>query len=570
MISKGAFCRRNVTDVTDFPLSVPKTSLTPWVWDAIENTMEKTIEITIVSRRACWFNHTQWEWAIRWIPQHLKSFAYGLRSNILVESEEPINYRLNPLIRKAEGLYLERMNCIFYKSSNLTPITMTKSQIIYGYVDFLRYGTVQVVCPSPTVEYDVMRIERITKRTYTESSLESQSNNLIRSVSDEFPVCQMSELSRDIVLTNTDKKGRYYGISVCTATGRVKRSSMVEWIEYHKHLGVDHFFIYLTSLTIQHDEAHAVLSDYVMEGTVTIIPWSYENCVRGMASGRWCHWRNASLPVNQRPVYFQPPRAIAQSAALASCYSRFKRLTEYMVHIDDDEFIVMNSSLANPKVSKHRGSRKRRKFRGALYKYAKKLFLQNPEAAAIQFSPIGKYNCPSGEFLGEKEDMTGILNGSEIIRLKERVLPRIGRYLVSQNMSQFESKLLMRTDAVRMFFIHYLSQLEVPYKSYVPIVVDVKEAVLLHYKTAPIITGDIWGQQGINLKWPKESRPCIDFRQFGGYKEDIRNGYYQPIGGDPDILPIPPDTHPYIQKIDIKSIELLKKNYQERMLKSKE
>ena len=561
MISNGAFCRKNVTDRANFPLSVPKTFLTPWVWDAIENTMGKTIEITVVSRRACWFNHTQWEWAIRWIPKHSKYFAYGSKSNILVEPEEPPNNSG----RKAEGLYLERIDCIFYNNSNPTPIAKTKSQVINGNLDWLRYGTVQVVCPSPTTKYDVMRIERNTKNSDTGSSvllLDSQSNSLIRSISDEFPVCQMNELIKDIVYTNTDKKGRYYGISVCTATGRVNRSSMVEWIEYHKHLGVDHFFIYFTSLTIQHEVAYATLSDYIMEGIVTIVPWGYENCVRGMASGRWCHWRNASLP-----VFFQPPRAIAQSAALASCYSRFRRFTKYMVHIDDDEFIVMNSSLANPKSTNNSGSRKKRKFQGALYEYANRIFLQNPKSAAIRFSPIGKYHCPSVEFLGEKEHMTQVLNESESSRLQKSILPRIGKYLVSQKQSVFESKLLMKTDAVRMFFIHYLSQLEAPYKSYDPIVIDMREVVILHYKIAPIITGDIWGQQLINRKWPKESRPCNDFKRSGGYKENIKNGYFQPTGEDPDILPIPHNTYTFIQKIDIRSTEILEKNYLERMSK---
>jgi len=60
----------------------------------------------------------------------------------------------------------------------------------------------------------------------------------------------------------------------------------------------------------------AVLADYVHSGLLTVVRWPYENCVRGMGSGR-------KVTVTQ-PFHavFAPPRAIAQTGALASCYSR--------------------------------------------------------------------------------------------------------------------------------------------------------------------------------------------------------------------------------------------------------
>ena len=69
----------------------------------------------------------------------------------------------------------------------------------------------------------------------------------------------------------------------------------------------------------------------------------------------------------------------------------------------------------------------------------------------------------------------------------------------------------MRTDAVRMFFIHYLTQLEKPFKSYDPVLVNVNEGALLHYKTAPIINGDIWGQYHIEKNFSKETLECLHF-----------------------------------------------------------
>ena len=576
----GAFCRRNTTGVVDFPLSVPKTFLTPWVWDAIENAEQKTVEITIVSRRACWFNHTLWGWATKMLPNHAKSLGYGLRSSILVEAEASPDFLLDPFARERESIYGERVNCMYYNNGSFLPVSQTRSQIIDGTLKWLRYSTVQIICPTSDIKFDEMRIERITRKSVNGSlviPLKSQKNDLIVSITEKFPVCHLSDLKKEIINTNIDYKGRYYGISVCTATARINRKNIVEWIEYHKHLGVDHFYIYLTSMINQHNIAYTILSDYIAEGIVTITPWGYENCVKGMASGRWCHWRNNTLSLQERATFFQPPRAISQTAALSSCYSRYKKFSKYIMHIDDDEFVVMNSDLANPiskiKIEQKKIKRKRKKFRGALYDYANQIFSKNPNAAAIQFSPVDKYYCP-------KMNNINIHNNNKNIPIKgfdsylhlsrnSTMLPRIGKNLISKFQFGYEVKLLMKTKAVKMFFIHYLTQLEKPYTSYDPIQTSMSDIVLLHYKVAPFINGDIWGQMMLNKPWTKESRLCSDFRNYGGYKEDIPNGYYQPIGNNSNIYPIPPLNESYIQRIDFNSKYILETNYQNRILKLK-
>ena len=560
--SNGAFCAANNSAIVDFPLPAPKTFLTPWVWDAIENTEHKTVEITIVPRRGCWFNHTLWQILNEKVPQHSKFLGYGLSENILVESEAPTNPLVDGYSRHRDSLYGERLNCIYYNNGNSLPIARSISQRVMGDTEWMPYSTVQIVCPSPGIKFDEMRIERVTRKSINGSPvipLKSQTHDLTVSITDSFPVCQSTELVKGIVKTSMDKKGRYYGISVCTATGRINRRDLVEWLEYHQHLGVDHFFIYLTSLVSQHSIAYAALSDYVTEGIVTIVPWGYQNCVRGMASGRWCHWFNINATVDNG-TYFHPPRPIAQSAALASCYSRFKRFTKYMMHIDDDEFVAMNSSLVRPR-SKNRGRKanKRLKFRGALFDYANRMFLMNPHAAAIHIRPVGKYNCPSAELFGKKK--IEVSSGLEVPKL-----PRIGKHLVSRLIPSYESKLLMRTDAVRMFYIHYISQLEEPYNSYSPVEIDNKDVVLLHYKIAPRVTGIIWGEQGINLDWPQEPFACQTFRLFGGYKEDIENGSYLPSNNISTVTSIGHDPY-WIQSVDMYSRKVLLINYLLRMLK---
>ena len=98
-----------------------------------------------------------------------------------------------------------------------------------------------------------------------------------------------------------------------------RRERLVEWIEFHRLIGVQHFFIYDTTQVSTAASLTKQLADYIKDGLVTVIVWPYSNCVRRMASGDWILWfEKGSKQLNE----LQPPRAIAQSAALASCYSR--------------------------------------------------------------------------------------------------------------------------------------------------------------------------------------------------------------------------------------------------------
>ena len=98
------------------------------------------------------------------------------------------------------------------------------------------------------------------------------------------------------------------------------RKNLVEWIEFHLLIGVQHFYLYDTSQQLPSSPSLAqLLEDYIKDGLVTVVAWSFSNCVRNMASGDWILWFEKGK--NQLNG-LQPPRAISQSAALASCYSR--------------------------------------------------------------------------------------------------------------------------------------------------------------------------------------------------------------------------------------------------------
>jgi hypothetical protein len=194
-----------------------------------------------------------------------------------------------------------------------------------------------------------------------------------------------------------------------------------------------------------------------------------------------------------------------------------------MMHIDDDEFITMNSTFI-PK------ERKR-----PLYDYAQKVFRKNPAVAALSFAPVAKYNCPLRR--GES-DMSSL--SSEV------VLPRIGVWTTSFMGVKFEAKLLMKTCAVRMFFVHYVSQIEKMGK-YQEIAqnVNVDEVAMLHYRADVDVGGlSIWGNPNLTGYEPR-NLSIICGKNYGRGEND-----YFPEG-----------TKPFIHRIDSRLVEALKEKF---------
>lgn len=107
------------------------------------------------------------------------------------------------------------------------------------------------------------------------------------------PVCHLPPYRKD---------SKAFRLSICTATMERSRADLVEWIEFHRLVGVQHFFIYDTKPApsvprLASSTLGSILADYVSEGLVTVVPWPYSNCVRGsMASGDWV---STSVPCPQ-------------------------------------------------------------------------------------------------------------------------------------------------------------------------------------------------------------------------------------------------------------------------------
>ena len=97
-----------------------------------------------------------------------------------------------------------------------------------------------------------------------------------------------------------DKK---YNISIC-AIFRNEAKFLKEWIEFHKIIGVEHFYLYNN---FSDDNYQEVLKPYILANEVELIEW----------------------PVKQ-----------GQMKAYQDCLNRFKDETKWIGFIDLDEFIV--------------------------------------------------------------------------------------------------------------------------------------------------------------------------------------------------------------------------------------
>lgn len=101
-----------------------------------------------------------------------------------------------------------------------------------------------------------------------------------------------------------------YKLSICTIFQNDARF-LKEWIEYHKLLGVEHFWLYNNNST---DNFRKVLKPYIASGEVELFNWP-------------------NLP-HERFEYGCQPRAYN------NCIERAKGKTKWLAMIDTDEFLL--------------------------------------------------------------------------------------------------------------------------------------------------------------------------------------------------------------------------------------
>jgi hypothetical protein len=447
---ESAFCQPvdGFDSQRNFPIPFPESHI-PWVWDAVYDPVKEIVELTTISNSPCRFRHDQWMELLHMFPDNRDQLAYGKSSNILVPADAYVTVN-------DETYIIHSILTCEYLDYNHKIVSSTKSWRVRGIVPFASLGTLQIRCPTPK---DIPKSSWQSIRIRLDKKRERRKTQIYSEVTTDVPVCTTPRY---------DPSRKQFKLAICTATNRPDRKNLVEWIEYHRLVGVEHFYIYDTNRS-NRTALRMNLLDYIDEGIVTVVPWYYANCVRNLAGGRWTVYR-----VDGNPRFFQSPRAIAQAAALGSCYSRFKHTSKYMIHVDDDEFLAFS------------GQRLETNSSGSLYDVAEVVFESNPAAAAVRFEPVLFWPCNTTGNI-ERLPHNAIEAPNHNIRHVERPspLPRLGVWDLSWRYEKHEAKLLMRTDAVGMFFVHYISLIEPGWESSperTTVTLDLMQGAVFHYK----------------------------------------------------------------------------------------
>lgn len=482
-LSGSAFCESSsanqysLANRRHFPTEQPERHL-PWPWEAVYDPIRSEVEVVSISRGACQFNRTMWKHLVKKFPEYRRHFSYGFDSNILVHVEEGTRRM------RYANLIGAKFICRFYDRFN-HQIFDTTSLAVKGEISFSILATFHIRCPIPALFRDTQGIWSHMRLQHT-SRLPAFTENVTMNTTDGFPLCKIPRYQT----TKDGKKKKRFGLSICTATSRSDRRHLVEWIEYHRLIGVHHFFIYNTAL-YDEDLLPLALQDFIAEGRVTVVSWPYRNCVRqGMSSGRWFGWRESS---EQNLSWFHPPFAISQTAALDSCYLRFKHTSKYMAHIDDDEFISFSRKASSSSSSSFLNKMGKPRLFKSLLDYVEHTFATGPKTApAIYIPPVYVIDCCN--------------NSASCSTLNE--LPRLGRdsAAVSSHRQLFlpaglhERKLIMKTEAVGAFYVHYITLLMEPVTKWATrwrlkdaIVANSSDATVFHFKMPPSLHRDPFG-----------------------------------------------------------------------------
>lgn len=116
----------------------------------------------------------------------------------------------------------------------------------------------------------------------------------------------------------SEQKPKVYEISVC-ALFKNESAYLQEWIEYHRIIGVDHFYLYNNS---SNDDFLKILQPYVDSGIVTLINWP--TLIPDYLRDNLTHFALST----QIPAYENAAKHVANSQ------------TEWLCFLNIDEFIV--------------------------------------------------------------------------------------------------------------------------------------------------------------------------------------------------------------------------------------
>lgn len=486
----------------------------PWISDAVLNPIEKKLDLILQPRCACEFNTTEWHELLAMYPQYKAQLADGLESNILQPLCPHKTHSLHRILIKQTIL------CILPRV-HTRKVYRVRSQVIdvinHGFIDI---APLRVTCPLDNTNIDISSIDRqapvtvrIPKELFilpdTSASFSASGNNKTKrneSPGDEFLASILTTyhstkfrshrntdtLARAHFTTIPEFFDKKFEVAVCSVVIPPQRlEALYEWIEYHLHLGVDHFYLYNNPSSQQYTAGNntvalsLLLARYIAANVVTVIPWTHEECVRGMGVGRTIMYAN-----NTRE--FRPPLGINQLTGLASCYLRYAQTTRFMLSIDEDEFIVINPQ----NHSKHHISSDKTGKSRVLQTWLQDKLQTEDQSLAFAFKPLFAYSCPQRQF-----QRPNIANQRGFIL-------RLDKSTYYGAAFHYEYKLLMDTSKVSSYFVHYAYQVHNPQNHLLAAnaisetILNHSDAFLLHIRRFD--TGSIFGQ----------SLPLIPHQQF--------------------------------------------------------
>jgi len=447
-----AFCQQPAHRDAAFPVvPVPTDAWTPWLFDATLHEDLGVVELTALAppKHACDV-HTDNNNTDLWVDTaEVHALRAAARATIYGAHGVPEARRRNAMADVEETLLMlgERLLCEFQGRDGAVVHTST-SDPVGGDPRWLFAGTVQILCPAAppaAAPFATVRLRRdlapllAVLHKYgvpVPAPLRRAGTPTTAAV----PTCSHASLkqqhhhalSRGTVANK--QKTYEFDVAVCAAVTTSKpglsREHLVEWVEYHRLVGVEHFVLYdvtapgaAAAAAAAAGSLREMVADYVAEGIVSVVPWPYHDC--------------------------------ATRTATASCYSRHRRMARFVLATTVDDFVTLSESTwdyyaedggtdRDGTDATKRAAQRRRLLR-SLFNFARFVLHANKEMPALRFHPVVKYPCPA------------VTPGAADLP------PRVGRWPASvPGDADSGGVLLVRTDVVQMVVDTHVSQLVEP------------------------------------------------------------------------------------------------------------
>lgn len=367
LLAKGSFCTSKDTEVlgflnSPFPLqlnSIPEDML--WVWDAsFSDITGSYISILLVDNDICPYNRTRFlsdknDFMKEKAKENLKHFLNSttiskdsLKSKLFCRYYDKRSHLLGTVVSTKvlattkDEYYANDINDNDkYSFKTMKNIYIVRCPVPAEYKDKSPLQIRMQIPPfSPLLSRNKAVKDKLGKKAgrsllqvnnnkdmqkvkgITNNNIIKKQGNQLFTMTKMFPICPYAVKKKAI----DSPKHRLFNISLCTALKDDDKDEVVEWIEQHRVLGVEHIFMFdnRDKTNRQYDDdddirrIDEVLYKYVKSGILTLIPWSFSNCDNDSKDNR-----------------------VEKITAESSCFLRFRSASQWIGFIPLNEMIVM-------------------------------------------------------------------------------------------------------------------------------------------------------------------------------------------------------------------------------------